>query len=135
MIEYLHKLSYGNEDISSGLDVFWLPAPGRRPLVISPFEQAELIAQLVSGKQPFSSHTLAVLKDVMKAEQTERGTLYGKTGTGEDDSGDFEIGWFVGYVESDSATYPFACVLKAKGITGKDARAVVERICSEAGLL
>ena len=68
-------------------------------------------------------------------KQTERGTLYGKTGTGADDSGDFEIGWFVGYVESDGVPYPFACVLKAKGITGKDARAVVERICSEAALL
>ena len=132
MIEYLHRLSYGNEDISSGLDVFWLPAPGRKPLVISPAEQAELIARLVSGKQPFSSHTLAVLKDVMKVKQTERGTLYGKTGTGDDNSEDVQIGWFVGYVESDGATYPFACVLKAKGITGKDARAVVERICSEA---
>lgn len=135
MTEYLRKLSYGNEDISSGLDVFWLPAPGRKSLVISPVEQAALIGRLIDGKLPFSSHTLIVLKDIMKTKQTEHGILYGKTGTEKDGSGQFNICWFVGYIESHGNTYPFACLIKAKGLTGKDARATVEKIFSEAKLL
>lgn len=136
MDEYLEKLGYGNGDTSSGLDVFWLPEPGRKALVISPEEQAQLLARLVRGDVPFSPHTRAVLKDVMKVEETERGTLYGKTGSSGDNAGFPAVGWFVGYVESaDGTSYPFACVLRGDGITGRDARAVVEKVFSEAGLL
>ncbi|HEY5742687.1 MAG TPA: penicillin-binding transpeptidase domain-containing protein [Terrimicrobiaceae bacterium] len=83
MAEYIHKLSYGDEDISAGVDVFWLPAPRRKPLLISPDEQAALLAKLASGKLAFSPGTQRILKDIMKAKQTEQGTLYGKTGTGQ----------------------------------------------------
>ncbi|MEO6053639.1 MAG: penicillin-binding transpeptidase domain-containing protein [Chthoniobacterales bacterium] len=134
MAKYLHKISYGNENISSGIDVFWLPAPDRKPLLISPMHQAKLIAQLVNRQMPFSPHTFAVLKDVMKARQTERGILYGKTGTGEIELG-VNICWYVGYVESAGKAYPFACVLKGKGITGLDTRTAVEKIFTQAGLL
>ncbi|MEO6846379.1 MAG: penicillin-binding transpeptidase domain-containing protein [Chthoniobacterales bacterium] len=135
MAEYLHKISYGNEDISSGVDVFWLPTPGRKPVLISPMAQAKLIARLLQGELPFSAHTQAVLKDIMKAKETGRGILYGKTGTGTDESGKSNICWYVGYVESGGKTYPFACMIKGKDLTGKNARAVVEKTFSDVGLL
>lgn len=135
MKEYLDKLAYGDRDISAGLDVFWLPEKGRRTLRISPDEQAALIGKLLNGNVPFSKKTLSVLKDIMKVKETDRGTLYGKTGTGRDASGTSNIGWFVGYVESGERQFPFACVLKAKAITGADARDVAAGVFSKAGLL
>lgn len=135
MQEGLDKLDYGNRDISSGLDVFWLPAPGRNAILISADEQAAKIAELVNGQLPLSEKTRAVLKDIMKVKSTDRGILYGKTGTGGDGSGKFLMGWFVGYVESDGKTHAFACRLVGDGVMGKDARAVVEEILTREGLL
>ena len=128
MNEWIHKLGYGNEDTSSGNDVFWLPAPDRKPILISPDEQADLIRRLVNGDLPFSKNTLAILRDIMTAKTTARGTLFGKTGTGGAGKGTPAVGWFVGYVVSDKSTVAFACVLKGKDATGKNARALVEKL-------
>lgn len=135
MQEWIDKLGYGDRNTSSGLDVFWLPAPGRGAIVISAVEQAEKIADLVNGKLPLSEKTRAVLKDIMKVKSTDKGTLYGKTGTGGNGTGKFLLGWFVGYVESGGKTYSFACRLVGDGVMGKDARAVVETVLEKEGLL
>jgi beta-lactamase class D len=131
----LHQLAYGDENISAGLDVFWLPEAGRKTILISPDAQAGLIARLVAGKVPFSARTRAILKDVMKFKQTKRGTLYGKTGSSGHVEGRPDLGWFVGYVESDGRTYPFACALQGKDVMGMDARDAVEKILTDAALL
>jgi beta-lactamase class D len=47
---WIEKIDYGDHNISSGVDVFWLPAIGRKSLLISPEEQAKLIYRLVLGK-------------------------------------------------------------------------------------
>jgi beta-lactamase class D len=136
MKDHLDKIGCGDRDISSGIDVFWLPAPGRKTLLISPDEQAQLLCKLVEDKLPFSPKTLSALKEIMTVKKTERGVLYGKTGTGEGESGKNNLGWFVGYVETATGkTFTFACAIKGEGAMGKDARAVVERILSEQGLL
>lgn len=134
MTKWIGQLSYGDRNISSGLDVFWLPAGGRNPLLISPDQQAEMIRALVHHQTGFSEKTLAVLKDVMQAGKTNHGTLHGKTGSS---GGDLTppIGWFVGYVESNGKTYAFATLLKGEKITGKDARAATEKILERMKLL
>lgn len=134
MTKWIKKLDYGDGDMSSGLDVFWLPGEGRKPILISPDEQAGLIRELVTGKTDFSPNTLAILKDVMQAKKTERGTLHGKTGSSGDNLNP-PIGWFVGYVESGGRTYAFATVLKGEKIMGKDARAATEKILESMKLL
>lgn len=131
---WIRKINYGDLNTSSGLDVFWLPEKGRKPLLISPDEQTALIARLVRGEIDLSSHTLAVLKDVMLAKKTDHGVLYGKTGTGTDDSGKFNMGWFVGYLETGGKTYAFAAVLKGD-VMGRDARDVLEKIFAAQGWL
>jgi beta-lactamase class D len=128
MNEWIHKLGYGNEDTSSGNDVFWLPAPDRTPILISPDEQAGLIRRLVNGDLPFSKETLTILKEIMTVKTADRGTLYGKTGTGGAGKDTPAVGWFVGYVVSDKSTVAFACVLKGKDATGKNARTLVEKL-------
>jgi beta-lactamase class D len=94
---WIDKIGCGDRDISSGVDVFWLPEAGRKTLLISPEEQARLIYRLVSGKLPFSENAKATLKNIMAIKKTGRGVLYGKTG-----SSRFNLGWFVGYVESNN---------------------------------
>ena len=132
---WIDRIGYGDRDISAGVDVFWLPAPGRKILLVTPLEQADLIRKLVSGKLPFSEKSRAVLKNVMTIAHTDHGVLYGKTGSGADDTGTYALGWFVGYVESNGKTYAFACTAKGKGSMGKDARAIVEAVLEKQGLL
>ncbi len=131
----LDKLGYGDRDISAGIDVFWLPASGRKTLLISPAEQAALTARLATADVPFSEKSQAVVKDIMEVRSTLRGTLYGKTGTAGDGSGNYVMGWFVGYVESNGKTLAFACLVQGKGLMGKDARAIVEAVLEKEGWL
>ena len=134
MASWINTLKYGNGDISSGLDVFWLPAEGRRTILISPAEQAELIRKLVKGKLPVSERSRSVLRDLMLARKTDKGTLYGKTGTGQIDK-TTNVGWYVGYAETGTSCLPFACALFGEGVMGKDARAVVENAFEMLGFL
>lgn len=135
MQSWIDKIDYGDRYISSGVDVFWLPAAGRRTLLISTKEQAKLIYRLVSGKLLFSDKAKAVLKDIMAIKKTDHGVLYGKTGSGVVETGTLHLGWFVGYVESNGNTYAFACAIKGDMLTGKDARAIVETILEQNGYL
>jgi len=135
MKEWTAKIGYGNGDISSGLDVFWLPAEGRTTILISAEEQAAMIVRLVTGKLPFSDKTRASLRDLMKTKSTDRGTLYGKTGSAGNARGKFILGWFVGFVESKGRTFAFACRLDGAGVMGKDAREATEAILASQGLL
>lgn len=129
MQSWIDKIEYGDRNLAAGIDTFWLPVDGRQSILISPEEQAKLITKLVTGKLPFSQKSIALLKEIMLAQKTERGTLYGKTGSGGD------VGWFVGFVESQGMTYSFACVLKGKNVMGKDAMAIVETVFGRHGLL
>jgi beta-lactamase class D len=135
MQSWLDRIGYGDRDMSAGIDCFWLPAKGRKTILITPMEQAQLLRRLTTGKLPFGEKALAVLKDVMMVRQTDRGILYGKTGSGADDSGRYTLGWFVGYVETGGQTYSFACALKGDNVMGKDARNVVEIVLERQGLL
>ncbi|MCI5130608.1 MAG: class D beta-lactamase [Candidatus Electrothrix sp. EH2] len=135
MQSWIEKIGYGNGNISAGIDVFWLPAKGRQTILISPMEQARMIQKIIAGDVPFSSQTLAVLKELMFIKKTANGCLYGKTGSGTDENSTFVLGWFVGYVESKGETYAFACTTQGKNTISKDARAIVERVFKNRGML
>ncbi|MEW6078508.1 MAG: penicillin-binding transpeptidase domain-containing protein [Thermodesulfobacteriota bacterium] len=135
MRSWLDRIGYGDRDMSAGVDCFWLPVRGRKTILISPLEQARLIDRLVSKKLPFGERSLAVLRDVMMVRKTDRGTLFGKTGSGADDSGKYTLGWFVGYIEAGGETHAFAGTVKGDNVMGKDARGVVESVFERQGLL
>lgn len=131
----LDRLGYGNRDLSAGIDVFWLPHPGRRTILISAREQAELARRLALGDVPFSERSQKVLREIMTVRQTLRGALFGKTGSSGKLPDGTSIGWYVGYVESNGKSHAFACLLKGGEVTGKDARAVVEAVAVKEGWL
>lgn len=135
MQNWIDKIGYGNCDTSAGIDVFWLPAQGRKTIMISPAEQAELMRRVITADVPFSAASLATLKELMFIKKTELGTLYGKTGSGTDDKGAFALGWFVGYTESKGKTYAFACAVQGKNVMSKQARSIVESVLQKEGLL
>lgn len=134
MREYIEEIGYGSQDISSGIDIFWLPRPNTTSIMISADEQAALLNKLLDGKLPFSGNSIAVLRDIMQVEKTEKGTLYGKTGSGADSNG--RLGWFIGFLDSGGATYVFACnITGGESPSGKTARSIVEGVFRSQGLL
>jgi len=137
MQTWLDRIEYGDRDISAGVSLFWLPRPGRKTILISADEQAALLRDLLRGELPFSSDEVSVLREIMRVRTTERGELFGKTGTGRLADAPHNVAWFVGWVESntDGRTRVFACVVRGDGVTGLDVRAMVQAILESGGLL
>lgn len=102
MREGVRKLGYGNMDIGSVVDRFWLDGP----LSISAIEQAEFLNRLVEGKLPVSAEAVRAVKEITLLEKTETYELHGKTGWLLDTKQ--QIGWWVGWVERENKSYPFA---------------------------
>jgi beta-lactamase class D len=136
MGEYIEKIGYGTRDISAGIDSFWLVRPMATSIMISADEQVELLNKLLDGRLPFSEKNVALLKDIMKITTTEKGTLYGKTGSGPGADGKWVLGWFVGFVESGGAVYVFACnITDGEEPSGLTARGIVQNVLKAQGLL
>jgi beta-lactamase class D len=104
MKKYVDLIDYGNNDISSGIDNFWLCGS----IEISINEQIDFLKKLYLQKvNGFSTKTIDAVKSIMLYETTLDHKIYGKTGGG--DCWDNKvIGWYVGFVETDSGTSIFA---------------------------
>lgn len=134
MRTYLQQLHYGNEDMSSGTDKFWLGE--KNSLRISADEQIKLLENLWQEKLPFSKTSQETVKEVLKVKSTEKGTLYGKTGTDSQKKDCLTMGWFVGVVESKNHKYAFATnIRRDHDAYGKRARLMTETVLTKMGLL
>lgn len=100
---YLNDFDYGNRDISSGIDVFWLGVS----LQISPVEQAQFLQRLYNKQLPLKTSTYALLKPLMLNHDTPDYKIYGKTGAGTFSRTKAQ-GWFVGVVEENGKYHYFA---------------------------
>ncbi len=107
MQSYLDKLNYGNKNIDSGIDIFWLIGD----MEISANEQIELLRKLYFLELPFSRRAQNIVKEIITLEENEDYKLSGKTGTVMR-LDEFYYSWFVGYVESNDNIYFFATNLK-----------------------
>lgn len=104
MKNWLATFDYGNQDLSGGLDRFWLGSTLR----ISPDEQAEFLARLQQGKFPVAPSNLALVQELLTQESGAGYRLVAKTGS----SGD-GAGWLVGWVEVPGAGCSFALRIEA----------------------
>ncbi len=102
MQDLVNKLNYGNKDISSGIDKFWLEGS----LKISQSEQIEFLKKLYKNELPVSKRSLDIVKNIIVLQDTLGYVLRGKTGYGFQDNKD--IGWLVGWVEKDGNVYFYA---------------------------
>lgn len=102
MKKFVDTLSYGNKDISAGVDQFWLKGKMR----VTAMELLSLVKNIHDNKVPFKQRNIDILKDIMILEKGDNYTLRGKTGTAVND--DSKVGWLVGYLTTIDNVYFFA---------------------------
>lgn len=105
---FIDKEMYGNQNLTGGIDKFWLSGKLR----ISQFQQIEFLTKLYLGKLSFSQKSMKTVKEIMKIGQFGKFYLSGKTGWAEID--EINYGWFVGYAEIESEVIFFALLLEDK---------------------
>ncbi len=130
MQAYLDSVGYGNRTMGAPIDWFWLGGGLR----ITPRQQVELLLRLYTNRLPFSQPTMALVREMMIAEQTPEYTLHAKTGrAGEEGQ---EVGWYVGYVERGTEVYFFATELDVRSEADSRARVELSRaLMRHCGLL
>lgn len=107
MQEYLNKLNYGNRDISSGIDNFWLNGS----LKISAVEQINCLRRIFTQNNFLAPETLAALKNVMQTNNWQDYLVFAKTGGGPVNE-KLAYGWYVGVMEhTKTATQLFFAAL------------------------
>lgn len=102
MQENVKKLNYGNMNIGSIVDTFWL----KGPLEISAIEQVLFISKLAQGQLDYSTEHQKEVVDILEVEKTDQWTLYAKSGW--QTATDPGIGWWVGWVKRGDKIYAFA---------------------------
>jgi beta-lactamase class D len=124
------SIPYGNADISSGLDRFWLGGSIR----ISPDEQVALLERLRVSALPFSERSQRIVRDIL-VQESPAGVVYrGKTGSCDFD-GAPDHGWWVGWVEKGGRATLFATLVRGEDAFGPLARRLTERELERRGLL
>ena len=127
---YLRQIQYGNQNITGSLTSYWLESS----LKISPIEQVELLYKLQTNKLNFSSKNINAVKSSICLSSSNKGILYGKTGTGRVNHQDIN-GWFVGFIESSNTNYFFATNIQANtDSTGSHAAKITLSILSNLGI-
>lgn len=128
MKAYLHKIGYGNQDLSGGLTTFWLSSS----LQISAREQVDLLHKLYAEELPVSHENAEIVKKDITISEEHGVKFMGKTGS----SGGGKLGWFVGCVEKDGNRYFFAVNIEAEtGADGLKARKISREILENIGVL
>lgn len=102
METWLQKLEYGNRDISSGVDRFWLSGS----LQISPIQQVDFLKRLYTNSLPVSDRSSEIVKEIMIEKDSLDYVLRSKTGWGNQEGK--EVGWYVGYYETENNVFFFA---------------------------
>lgn len=132
MNKLLTAFDYGNKDINSGIDNFWLNGSIR----ISAKEQVAFLQRLNEGHLPVSKQALNQFKTVMEAEKADSYVLYAKTGAGRI-SNERVLGWYVGFVETKGEVHYFAFNLEDESFAqmGKKRIAKARQFLTEAGVI
>jgi beta-lactamase class D len=114
MKKYLDAFRYGNREVGSQIDRFWLDGP----LKTSALDQIEFFEKLRSGELPLTDRTLTLGRDVIPSEAVSGGALRYKTGAVGIDGTSGEksaLGWIAGYVDRGEDSSIFAMNLDVHG--------------------
>jgi len=110
------RMGYGNADIGTRVDTFWLAGP----LKISAIEQTRILARLTANDLPFPAEFQQQAREIIRLEQDDSGTLYGKTGW--ENAQDPGVGWWVGWVQKAERTFTFALNIDIRQSSDADKR-------------
>lgn len=130
MREYLKIMQYGNDDLSAGIDLFWLTGN----FAISAVAQINFLEAFYQEQFPFASRHFSMVKNAMLVEQGKRYRLHAKTGWS-GNTVDPQIAWYVGYLLYDQQVYLFALNIVPTQNEELRARQIIpKRIFKSAGL-
>jgi beta-lactamase class D len=132
MQKWVSAFGYGNEDISGGIDRFWLGSSLR----ISPDEEVDFLGRLHAGTLTVSPRSLAIVKEILIQEAPGPGVVYrGKTGSCQDPGAPQPHGWWVGSVEKEGGLVLYAALIEGPGASGMVCRPMAERALAALGVL
>ncbi len=106
---WLARLDYGNRDPGGGVDHFWLDGALRTTAV----DQVDFLERLAELRLPMSERSQRVVREMLVVEANPCYVLRAKTGlvgvaasrvVGPEE----RVGWYVGWVEADTASRAFA---------------------------
>jgi len=100
--EWLARLDFGNRQIGTVVDTFWLDGP----LEISAIEEARFVARLAQQKLDASRRSQSIARDIIRLSSGDGSALYGKTGWRF--SSTPNLGWWTGWVERDGNIAAFS---------------------------
>ncbi|KAA8733152.1 class D beta-lactamase [Acinetobacter qingfengensis] len=89
----IKRVGYGNQNIGSTVDNFWLVGP----LKITPEQEAKFAYQLANEQLAFSKTVQQQVKNMVLIEEKQGYKLYAKSGWGMDVTP--MVGWFTGWVQ------------------------------------
>lgn len=98
----LKKVKYGNRNFSEKGTDFW----NFGEFDITPKNQIKFLIKLYENKLPFSKSNISKVKEIMISEQTDDYVFRDKTGWTKRDGTD--IGWWIGYLQTQDNVYFFA---------------------------
>lgn len=103
MSEQVKAFGYGNTEVGEDIEQrFWLTGP----LAISAVEQVEFIKRYRAGELPILPETAAAVREILEHERAADHAIFGKSGWAGPRHP--ETGWWVGWVETRGAAFPFA---------------------------
>jgi len=127
MQQFVKRFGYGNMDLSSGVDSFWLNGS----LKISAMEQIEFLVKFYTNQFELVERTLKSVKSIIVIEDNGSWRLSAKTGgtSGIDKNNpERSLGWYVGYVEKGDNVIFFACNIDGESFADiRDARIEITR--------
>jgi beta-lactamase class D OXA-50 len=124
MREAVKQFGYGNMEVGDVVDNFWLEGP----LAISAIEQVQFLSRLTSGQLPVDEQVVNAVREISIVEKNGSSTLHGKTGWHWPNEGQ-QIGWWVGWIERDGKTYPFALNIDINSDADAQKRIPIAREC------
>jgi beta-lactamase class D len=132
--EMLLNLNYGKMDVrADNVDKFWISGDSK----ITAFEQIDFLKRLYQNKLPVSQRSMNMVKNLIVLDQNPAYILRGKTGWSQ--ANNYNIGWFVGWLERDGNAYIFALGAEATMPTPEGfsagRRKITEAILKEMGLM
>ena len=134
MADYMEKLAYGNQIVSSGTEQAWYNGQ----LKISALEQVEFIKNILNQNyKGISKDAQRIIAQLFPEELENNYALYSKTGTGEIGN-DRSVYWDIGYLKTKENNYAFALNIfenNANNVPWKKRMEMVQKIFADLGLI
>ena len=123
MWDGVERLDYGNKELGTVVDDFWLAGP----LGISAVEQTRFLSGLARGTLPFPRDFQKSVREIILLEQGDNWQLFGKTGW--ENSPGKGVGWWVGWVQKGDRVYAFALNMDLQKASDAGKRAELGKAC------